>query len=123
MLAQARAKAARARRALWLARMDADRPALAPGRLDALVCRHVLWALPEPGQVLARWAALLRPGGRLCLIEGFWSTGAGLRAADLLATLPRGLVGVTIQELSQRADLWGRAAADERYAVTAVRTG
>ncbi len=42
--------------------------------VDALVCRHLLWALPEPRRVLHRWAEFLKPNGRLILIEGFWNT-------------------------------------------------
>jgi SAM-dependent methyltransferase len=120
MLAQARAKAGGAGHAICLGQMDAAWPGLAPGRFGALVCRHVLWALPEPSRVLARWVALLGPGGRLCLVEGFWSTGAGLRAQDLRAALPPAFVDVGVHDLSLRPALWGRAVADERYALTAA---
>ena len=32
--------------------------------------------------MLQRWLNLLAPNGRLILIEGRWSTGAGLRASE-----------------------------------------
>ena len=120
MIARAAAKADATGRPITFHVMDAAAPAL-PGGYDAVVCRHVLWALPEPAAVLARWAALLRPGGRLLLIEGFWHTGGGLRAADLLALLPPAFARATVHDLTPRPDLWGRPAPDERYALTTDR--
>jgi len=120
MIARARTKASNAGLGATFHVMDAAAPSL-PGGYDAVVCRHVLWALPEPAAVLARWAALLRPGGRLLLIEGFWHTGGGLRAAALPAMLPAALGRPTIHDLTPRPDLWGRPAVDERYALIADR--
>ena len=60
---------------------DADDPPLDPGVYDVVLCRHVLWAMPDPPATLRRWIDLLRSGGRLVLVEGSWSTGAGLSAA------------------------------------------
>src|SRR5205807_1788333 len=68
MTAQARAKAAAAGRRIAFEIMDATEPSLAPAQFDAVVCRHLLWALPQPAVVLRRWAALLRPAGRLVLV-------------------------------------------------------
>jgi 2-polyprenyl-3-methyl-5-hydroxy-6-metoxy-1,4-benzoquinol methylase len=119
MIAQARAKAAAAGQIIAFQVMDAAELSLAPGQFDAIVSRHLLWALPEPEQVLRRWAALLRPGGRLVLIEGRWSTGAGLAAAKILAALPPTLTPHPVRDLSQQPQLWGREVADERYAIIA----
>src|SRR5439155_12418939 len=88
MITQARAKAAAAGLAIDFQVMDAAAPSLAPDQFDALVCRHVLWALPRPAEVLRGWTALLRPGGRLVMIEGRWGTGAGLAPAEILSILP-----------------------------------
>ena len=52
------------------------------GTIAVLLARHVLWALPDPAAALRRWTGLLRPGGRLVLIDGRWATGAGIVAAD-----------------------------------------
>ena len=68
--------------------MNAAEPAFAPASFDVLLCRHLLWALPAPAEVLRRWAALLKPGGRLLLIEGRWHTGSGLPAARLPPCCP-----------------------------------
>jgi len=76
----------------------------------------VLWAMSDPADALRRWAGLLRPGGRLVLVEGLWSNGAGLRAeqtVDLVEGLGRHA------ELARLSDpsYWGREIDDDRYAV------
>ena len=60
---------------------DAAAPPLEPGSVDVVLCRHVLWALPDPDAALRTWVRLLAPGGRLLLVEGAWWTGGGLTAA------------------------------------------
>src|SRR6478752_3185261 len=93
---------------------DASSPPLAAGAFDAVLCRHVLWALPDPATALAAWIRLLAPGGRLVLIEGRWSTGAGLTAEVCTQ-----LVGALrpLAELRPLTDpaLWGGPIEDERY--------
>ncbi|MFN8189272.1 MAG: GNAT family N-acetyltransferase [Nocardioidaceae bacterium] len=96
---------------------DAATPPL-EGPFDVVLCRHVLWALPDPPAALRRWGDLLAPDGRLVLIEGHWSTGAGLTAAQTLALLrTNGRRGV-VRHLPEPA-YWGREITDERYVVTA----
>jgi 2-polyprenyl-3-methyl-5-hydroxy-6-metoxy-1,4-benzoquinol methylase len=70
--------------------MDAASSHLPGKQFDAIVCRHLLWTLPEPEQVLQRWSALLQEKGRLILIEGYWGTGAGLYAKEIIEILPAG---------------------------------
>jgi hypothetical protein len=69
--------------------------------------------------VLRRWAGLLRPAGRLVLMEGRWGTGAGLAPAEILRALPAGLAARPIRPLSGRPELWGGPVSDERYVVLA----
>ena len=116
MVAAARAKAAAAGVAVRLEAGDAAAPGLAAGSFDAVLCRHVLWALPDPDAALARWCGLLRPAGRLVLVEGCWSTGAGLTAAQTEALVRRHRDQVDVQPLTDPA-LWGRPVTDERYLV------
>jgi SAM-dependent methyltransferase len=40
---------------------------------DLVVARHLIWALPDPQRGVAEWLRVLRPGGRLALIEGKWA--------------------------------------------------
>lgn len=125
MVAKAEAKAAAsapdAGRPIEFQVMDAAAPQFPPGRFDAMVCRHLLWALPNLPQVLRRWAELLRPGGRLVMVEGFWHTGSGLHAQEIVDALPPAFPQVTIQPLSDRDKLWGARVADERYAIIAIK--
>jgi SAM-dependent methyltransferase len=99
---------------------DADDPPLDPGVYDVVLCRHVLWAMPDPPATLRRWIDLLCSGGRLVLVEGSWSTGAGLSAARTVE-----LVEATGREAELRllpeATYWGREIDDERYLVVSRR--
>jgi SAM-dependent methyltransferase len=56
---------------------DAVVPDFAPASFDALTNRHLLWTLREPAAAMANWRALLRPGGRLVAVDGFWFTDSG----------------------------------------------
>ena len=99
--------------------MDAAFPEFDNQQFDIILCRHLLWALPEPGQVLERWIQLLQPRGNLLLIEGFWHTGGGLHAKDILSLMPSQMVDVSLQNLSENDDLWGKTVSDERYIIRA----
>jgi len=72
MIARARDKTAAAGQAILFQVMDAAQPSLAPGQFDVVVCRHLLWALPEPAAVLAvpgahlhRYGKSPRPGRKV----------------------------------------------------------
>ena len=100
---------------------DAARPPVGRGRFDVVMVRHLVWALPDPAEVLRRWAGLLRPDGRLVLVEGRWGERDRLGIpADALADLVAPLATrVRIEHLSHDSALWGRPVRDERYAVVA----
>ncbi len=108
MVAAARAKVGAAAE---IQQGDAAHPPLAPSTFDVVFARHVLWALPEPAAVVHRWRRLLRPGGRLVLVEGRWHTGAGITADQC-----RELVGAESSvRLLDDPRLWGGPIDDERY--------
>jgi 2-polyprenyl-3-methyl-5-hydroxy-6-metoxy-1,4-benzoquinol methylase len=119
MISRARAKAERAGLQAQFAIMDAAPLAFAPRSFDVIVCRHLLWALPQPERVLEQWSVMLRPNGRLMMIEGHWSTGSGLRAVESVAALPSTMRLVAQEQLSDRPELWGKRVDDERYLVIA----
>ena len=123
MIAQAQVKAKASGNEIRFQVMDAADPPLPQQQFDVLVCRHLLWALPEPEQVLHRWVKLLKPQGKLILIEGYWHTGGGIHANDLVAKLPAGLSDAIVEDLSPLKDLWGREISDERYVIQAYRQG
>ena len=120
MVGLARAKLA-GRDAVFLVG-DAVDPPVGEQRFDVVLGRHVLWALPDPGRVVRRWWGLLRPGGRLVLVEGVWGT---VTPAGISAEVLRGLVEplggrVRVESLSGESVLWGKDVSDERYAVVVV---
>jgi ubiquinone/menaquinone biosynthesis C-methylase UbiE len=119
MIVRAQAKARAQRQAIAFCIMDAAAPSIAPESFNVIVCRHVLWTLPQPTEVLKNWRRVLRPGGRLILIEGYWHTGAGLHAAAIRARLPSSFDVVSVTDLSGQVDLWGKQVNDERFAVVA----
>ncbi|MFH9063932.1 class I SAM-dependent methyltransferase [Streptomyces coeruleorubidus] len=101
---------------------DAAAPPVGEQRFDTVLVRHVLWALPDPGRALRHWAGLLRPGGRLVLVEGVWGTAGpvGIPAQRLTGHLAPIAGQVRVERLSGDPLLWGGEVTDERYAVVAV---
>lgn len=101
---------------------DAAVPPVGEQRFDVVLVRHLLWALPDPGRVLRHWRELVRPGGRLVLVEGVWGTvtPAGIPADVLTGLLAPLAAEVRLEVLSQDAQLWGKEVTDERYAVVAL---
>jgi ubiquinone/menaquinone biosynthesis C-methylase UbiE len=93
---------------------DAAAPPWAPGSFDVVLGRHVLWAMPDPEEALREWLRLLRPDGLLLLVEGRWSTGGGLTAAETEELVRRHRSAVTVERLDDSA-LWGGPITDERY--------
>ncbi|MFJ1756365.1 class I SAM-dependent methyltransferase [Kitasatospora sp. NPDC088134] len=116
---------------------DAALPPTGEERFDVLLCRHLLWTLPDPGAALRAWTARLRPGGTLVLIEGRWRESAapddapyaagadrlpwhgGVTATTLVATLRPLVADLRIDPLDGEPELWGHPVDDERYAVVA----
>jgi SAM-dependent methyltransferase len=121
MLDVARAKAAAAGVRVGLARGDAGDPPFGPSSVDVVLCRHVLWSLDDRDAVLAGWIRLLRPGGRLVLVEGRWGTGAGLAAVECRALLLRHRAEADVRQLADDAVLWGGTVDDERYLLVSAR--
>ena len=119
MLEHARRKSSDAGTNVTFLSGDAASPPLTAESFDVVLCRHVLWALPDPARALLNWSRLLRPRGRLVLIEGFWHTGVGLHRHDVEAALPPTAIEKTFENLSDDATLWGGPVNDERFVITA----
>jgi hypothetical protein len=81
----------------------------------------VLWAFDDQETVLQRWVNLLAPGGRLILIEGRWSTGAGLNASECRSLVLRHRAEADLHHLSENTQLWGTPVNDDRYLIHSVR--
>jgi ubiquinone/menaquinone biosynthesis C-methylase UbiE len=106
---------------------DAADPPVRGSRFDVVLCRHLLWTLPNPIAALRRWVGLLRPGGHLVLIEGRWGSEQatstmpwwGGVSSDVLTAAVRPLVAGTHVEHLTDPLLWGREITDERHVVLA----
>lgn len=118
MVDAARAKLAEAGHDVPVVVADASLPPYGEGSADVVLCRDVLWALPDPDAVLARWTSLLRPGGQLVLVEGRWQTGGGISAAECETLVRPHCADVTVEVLADPA-YWGRPIDDERYLLIA----
>ncbi|WP_190126653.1 class I SAM-dependent methyltransferase [Streptomyces inusitatus] len=115
---------------------DAAAPPTGEERFGVVLCRHLMWTLPDPSAALRDWVGRLGPGGTLVLIEGRWgeagsggspyAAGAGalpwrggVGSGELAAAVRPLVADVRIEPLSDNALLWGRPVTDERYAVIA----
>lgn len=96
---------------------DAFDPPLSAASYDVVLCRHVLWAMPDPAVALRRWLRLLTPTGLLVLVEGHWSTGGGLSAGQTVRLVEETGRAASLTRLTDPA-YWGRHISDDRYLVT-----
>ncbi|MCX2948784.1 class I SAM-dependent methyltransferase [Lentzea sp. NEAU-D7] len=120
MVGIARAKAAAAGVAVEFGTGDAAHPPHPRASFGVVLARHVLWALPDPAAALAEWVSLLEPDGVLLLVEGRWSTGAGLTSAQT-RELVLGVRAEAVVTPLTSEDLWGRPIEDERYLLVSRR--
>ncbi|MBJ6124371.1 class I SAM-dependent methyltransferase [Microvirga splendida] len=94
MLNQARAKAARRGADIRFVMGDAERTLEQPGSYDVLVTRHLVWTLVDPKAAFREWHSLLKPGGRLLVVDGdFVSDTLVRRMIRLVEKLVPGLAG------------------------------
>ncbi len=70
MLALAKEKAASTGAAIRFEEADAENLPFSPASFDLVITRHVLWTLPHPEAAISEWIRMLRPGGRVAVIDG-----------------------------------------------------
>ena len=70
MLDRARRKARDAGAPVRFVTGDAEHTLEPDAHYDAIVTRNLLWTLPNPEQAFREWRCILRPGGRLLVIDG-----------------------------------------------------
>ncbi len=99
---------------------DAAEPPYPAASCDVVLSRHVLWAMPDAGAAIDRWLGLVRPGGRLVLVEGRWHTGGGIAADSASALLRSRCDDVELVPMPE-AVYWGGPITDERYLLTGRR--
>jgi ubiquinone/menaquinone biosynthesis C-methylase UbiE len=86
MIDRARRKAEQAGKEVDFHECDAAALDSADETYDVVVARHVIWNLPDPERGVAEWLRVLRPGGRLVLIEGKWADNDALALANARPT-------------------------------------
>jgi ubiquinone/menaquinone biosynthesis C-methylase UbiE len=72
MLESARAKGVAQNSGVSFVRADAEALPFRPETFDAVVSRFLLWTLPDPHLALREWMRVLRPGGKIAVIDGLW---------------------------------------------------
>lgn len=102
------------------------------------MARHLIWTLPDPEEAVRAWLRVLKPGGRIALVEGSWEPREQVPTEyqDMHQMLPfyggrpsmelqQFLAGLGVQEIVveplMAADLWGEAPQHERYLITGSR--
>ncbi|WP_202320173.1 class I SAM-dependent methyltransferase [Archaeoglobus neptunius] len=84
MLSIAKTKATKAGLNVTFIVGDAENLPFDDESFDAVVCRHLLWTLPNPDKAVKEWARVVKPGGMVVAIDGKWTTcsmAAKLRSA------------------------------------------
>ena len=119
MIEEAQKKASASDRQITFKVGDAAHPQCGDQRFDVVLGRHILWALPDVALALSRWTDLLRQGGQLVLVEGFWHTGLGLHREQVETALPESVEIVQAEDLGSDPMLWGANVRDERFMVVA----
>jgi ubiquinone/menaquinone biosynthesis C-methylase UbiE len=84
MLAIARERAAQLGRVVRLHEGDAQALPYSPGRFDTVVCTLSLCAIPDPAAAISEMHRVLRPGGRLLLLDHIASTWPPIYAVQWL---------------------------------------
>lgn len=70
MLERARVKAAARGRNICFLMGDAERTMEADGSYDVITNRHLVWTLVDPLACFREWHRVLRPGGKLLIVDG-----------------------------------------------------
>jgi ubiquinone/menaquinone biosynthesis C-methylase UbiE len=82
MLVQARRKAAACGMSIRFEEADAERLPFGASSFDLAISRHLLWTLPRPEAAIDEWIRVLRPRGRLVIVDGQFDPGALLPASE-----------------------------------------
>lgn len=144
MLGEARRKAQASGTTARFDHGDAMDPPVVLASADVIISRHVLWTLTDPDRALLNWRRILRPGGRLVIIDGLWGRLPDDRIDDIAPDLPlmgrlvtlndiraivteNGFINITTHDLSA-IDRLEHALTEEpspepHYALTATKPG
>jgi len=88
MIAEARRKAQARGIAVRFEEGDIEQLPFASAALDLVISRHVLWTLPHPEAAIDEWMRVLRPGGRLAVVDSHLASGPAPPASESARTSP-----------------------------------
>lgn len=72
MLANARRNAQASNISVRFKQGNAEKLPFQDGSFDAVVNRHVLWTVTDPEKAISEWWRVLKPSGRIMIIDGNW---------------------------------------------------
>lgn len=90
--------------------------AIVASSFDVVFGRHILWATDDLPNTLKRWHSLLSEHGYFVLVEGFWSTGAGIASGVLENAVKTEMGSASTIPLNDPI-YWGKQIDDERYLI------
>jgi ubiquinone/menaquinone biosynthesis C-methylase UbiE len=70
MIEEARRKATASAGLVRFEQGDVEQLRFAPASFDLVISRHLLWTLPHPEAAIDEWIRVLRPRGRLVVVDG-----------------------------------------------------
>lgn len=73
MLAVAREKVKHLNLSMKLIECDAENLPFEENTFDCVVCRYLLWTLPNPEKAIMDWIKATKPGGKIVIIDGEWA--------------------------------------------------
>jgi ubiquinone/menaquinone biosynthesis C-methylase UbiE len=88
MIEEARRKAAARPVSVKFEEADVEQLPFAAGSFDLVISRHVLWTLPHPDAAIDEWIRVLRPRGRLVVIDSRLDAAVATPAAENARTSP-----------------------------------
>ncbi len=53
---------------------DVENLSFDDGAFDCVTARYVLWTLPNPDKAVKEWTRVVKPGGKIVIIDGKWVT-------------------------------------------------
>ena len=104
MIAEARRKAAEGGvSSVRFEEADAERLTFMPASFDLVISRHLLWTLSHPEAAIDEWIRVLRPGGRLVVVDGQFDAGAAPAPGSARSSAEYAAVGNQLPFLGGRS--------------------